>query len=429
MKKSFKTQLTVTGIAVLCALVAYATTGTSKGGPGFAPRAEPKAYPQVTTVEATEGTFIARIEGYGEVAPVQRLNLAAEVSGKVIELSPGFNMGERFNAGDVLLKIDDYAYCEAVASARSTLAAAEVTLLQQQLNRTQAKAEWKRSGLTGSPDSRLALFEPQVKAAQAAVEHARRALEKASADLDKTVIRAPFNGIVISRSIELGGYLQAGAELAVLYGADQVELQVPLSASAWRNLPSLTEQNQEMQNKDWLVTLSDTESDRQWQGYVDRVAQHVDSGTRQRALIVRVDNPLDQTPPLFPGTFIQANVPGNTLKDVWQVPASAISQNNEIWFVDEANMLAKAPADIRLRMADKAYLTPHQEAEHLRVVMLPLASYLPGMKVEPTTVELETRVPATVSDEPEVHAPSEFSQTGLSQTKRSHTDPSDRIAE
>ncbi len=383
MKKTIKMQLLVTGIAAACVLGVYATSTRSGDGPGLPPPpAKSKAYPKVTTIQPVTGSFTAKVKGYGQISPVQTLNLAAEVSGKVVELSPAFKSGERLRADDVLLRIDDHIYREAVASAESALATAEVTLLQQQLNRTQAKAEWKRSGLAGSPDSRLALYEPQVKAAQAAVEYARRTLKKAKADLNRTVVRIPFNALVISRSIELGSYVQPGSDLAVLYGTDQVELILPLSSKDWTNLHESPATGEK-----WVVELSDTESDSQWNGYVDRVAQHIDSNTRQRSLIVRVDNPLDQSPPLYPGTFIEAGIPGKTLKEVWQLPASAVTQNNQIWLIDEASMLTRVPADVRLRMVDKAYLTPDETLKHPLVVTLPLTSYLPGMKVKPTLSE------------------------------------------
>ena len=385
MNKSIKMQLVVTGIAAVLIFGVYAASTSSENGLGLPSLpAKAKVYPQVTTVQPVIGSYKSSIKGYGEITPVQHLNLASEVSGKVVERSPAFKSGETLKAGEVLLKIDDNEYREAVASAKSTLASAEVTLLQQQLNHTQAKAEWERSGLSGSPDSELALYEPQLKAAQAAVEHAKRTLEKAEADLSKTEIRAPFNALVISRSTELGSYVQAGVELAVLYGTDQIELTIPLATKDWRNLPVLT-----ANKKDWLVTLSDTESDKQWLGYVDRVAQHIDSNTRQRALIVRVDNPLDQSPPIYPGTFIEAEIPGKTLEGVWQVPASSITQNNEIWFVDSANTLTKAPANLHLRMADKAYLVPDKQVKEPVIVTSPLASYLPGMKVEAISLARE----------------------------------------
>ncbi len=379
MKKSVKTQLLVTAIAAACVLGAYATSINSAGESLPAPPPDAKSYPQVTIIEPAAGNFPSSIKGYGEVTPVQKLNLAAQVSGRVTELAALFKSGERLQAGDILLKVDDTEYREAVANAKSSLAAAEVTLLQQQLNRTQAKAEWQRSGLKGSPDSELALYEPQVKSARAAVEHARRSLEKARADLSKTIIRAPFNALIVSRAVELGGFIQPGTELAVLYGTDQVELTLPIPTKDWSHLPQPSDDK-----NTWPVSLSDTESDRQWQGYVDRVTQHIESNTRQRSLIVRLDNPLDQSPPLYPGTFIEASVPGSVLENVWQLPASAVTQNNEIWFVDTTNTLRKTPANIRLRRADKVYLEPDRTSDISRIITLPLASYLPGMKVDPT---------------------------------------------
>ena len=70
------------------------------------------------------------------------------------------------------------------------------------------------------------------------------------------------------------------------------------------------------------------------------------------------------------------------MEGVWQLPASSVTQNNEIWFVSDTNTLAKAPANIRLRMADKVYLVPADTTATPRIVTTPLASYLPGMKVE-----------------------------------------------
>ena len=373
----FKTQAIATGVAAACMIGAYATSAITEGGPGFpSPPDESKVYPQVTTAQPKTGTFVSTIKGHGEISPVQHLNLAAGVSGEIVEISPTFKSGERLNVGDVLLRIDDAEYREAVASAKSELAAAEVTLLQEKINREQAKTAQKRSGISGSQDSKLVL----LRAAQAAVDFAQRSLERAQLDLAKTVVRAPFNALVISRSIELGSYVQTGSELGVLYGTDQVELILPLSTDAWGNLPELPSNK-----KDWKVALSDTESESQWNGYVDRVAQHIDSNTRQRALIVRVDDPLDQTPKLYPGTFIEADIPGKPLEGAWEIPALAVTQNNEIWFVDGEKKLAKAPAYIRLRMMDKVYLKPSTELENPLVVTHPLASYLPGMRVETTT--------------------------------------------
>lgn len=379
MKQQLKLQWLITGLAAVAVVATYATGLSSNiGNPPPKPPAEAKVYPTVTGIKPVSGTFESRIQSYGSTAPVQSLNLAAEVSGKVVAISPAFKSGERLDQNAVILRIDDHQYREAVASAKSTLAAANVTLLQQQLNQTQAKAEWKRSGLSGAPDSRLALYEPQVKAAEAAVEHARSALAKAEADLSKTVIRTPFNALVISRSIELGSYVQAGSSLALLYGTDQLELSIPLAAKDWSNLPQPDQLTQ-----DWLISLTDTESNQHWTGYVDRVAQHIDSNTRQRSLIVRIDNPLDLDPPLYPGTFIEAQIPGNRLADVWQIPVSAVTPNNEIWLIDNRNMLTRMAADVRLRMEDRAYITPEKNLQQPLIVAMPLGSYLPGMKVDP----------------------------------------------
>ena len=194
-------------------------------------------YPDVSVLSVMPADFQATVNGHGEAKASYQLKLLAEVSGRVRELSPKFNSGRQFNAGEVLLRIEDTPYREALASAQSSLADAELALLQEQRNSEQALAEWQRSGLDGEPASPLVLRKPQLKAAQAKVTQARQAERKAQYDLDKTVIRAPFDAVIVSRDVQPGSFLQGGAQVAELYNTDIIEVAVPLSESQWRSLP------------------------------------------------------------------------------------------------------------------------------------------------------------------------------------------------
>jgi len=377
--KKLTAQIVVSLLAAGGLFAAWSFSQASmSGGPPPPPPAEvAPAYPAITTAAVQPGNYQASVTGFGQAQPARSLQLTAEVSGRVTLLSPALRSGQRFKAGELLLKIDNTAYRQAVASARSELAAAEVELLQQQQNRKQARTEWQRSGLGGKPDSALALYQPQVKAAQAKVEYARQMLAKARADLEKTEVRAPFNALVVSRSVELGSYLQAGTPLAQLYGTDQLEVSIELSATEWQNLSPLKQQ------QPWHVWLSDTETGQRWQARVDRINRHLDGSSRQRALVVRVDRPLDLDMPLYPGTFVKAEVPGRELHAVWQLPASAITRSNQLWYLDGDNTLQPLEAKVRFRRGDSVYLQPVAALEAVQVAVQPLSSYLPGMKVVP----------------------------------------------
>ena len=75
----------------------------------------------------------------------------------------------------------------------------------------------------------LALWEPQVEAARAAVQGARIAVADAELLLSRTEVRAPFAGVVRTESIDLGQFVTAGRAVGRLYAADAVEVVVPLS--------------------------------------------------------------------------------------------------------------------------------------------------------------------------------------------------------
>lgn len=371
--KSLKVQLLVSALAVCCLAAAFVISSSSMDNiDRQPPPSKQPEYPLVTTLSVEKGNYNALVTGYGSANPQQILNLTAELSGRVVELSPNFYSGKRFQAGAVLLKIDDVEYKEAVASAESSLATAEVEMSREILNRKQAQEERKRSGLSSRSDSELLLY----KAARAKVKHARKTLEKALSDLSKTQLKAPFNAQIVSRSVELGSYVQRGTEITQLYGTDQLEVSIPLSEKQWANLPAMNKGDTA-----WKVSLFNTEGSSRWIGYVNRAERHLDSYSRQRTLIIQVEHPLDQQIPLYPGTFVRAEVPGRKVTAIWQVPSSAISPSNQIWYVTEAGELKNAAANVHFSSADSVFITPIQDMQKANIVVQPLSSYLPGMRV------------------------------------------------
>jgi hypothetical protein len=118
---------------------------------------------------------------------------------------------------------------------------------------------------------------------------------------------------------------------------------------------------------------------------VHRALQHLDSTSRQRTLLLAVDAPLDQSPPLLPGTFVEAELSGRTLDNLWQLPGSALSRRGEIWYVTDDNTLARFSTEPLFSHGAYIYVEVPAEcaATAIRVVVHPLNSYLPGMIVQP----------------------------------------------
>jgi len=336
-------------------------------------------YPDVAIVEVARRDYRATITGHGEAKPRYQLDLTTEVSGQVETLADRFETGVEFEQGEALVNLNQTDHQQAVASAKASVADAKLALLEEQRQGQQAQKEWKRSGLKGQPDSSLVLREPQLKAAEAKVENAKRELEKAIRDLSKTTIRSPFNALIVSRDVQPGSYVQAGSTIAMLYSTDRIEVSIPMSGNQWQNLPSMSS----LKKEKWPVELTSTESHSQWRGYVERVEQHINSASRQRSLIVVVEQPLQQTTPLYAGTFVEAKVQGRKLSELWQLPASAISQTGEIWLVDDKQSLFSVRANKQFEDSDYVYVVPPDDIQQAKVVVRPLNSYVQGMYVQP----------------------------------------------
>ncbi|GGP42013.1 efflux RND transporter periplasmic adaptor subunit [Shewanella saliphila] len=339
--------------------------------------------PQVGVVAVNGQEYQAEVIGFGEAKPRFELTLSAEVSGKVIELNRQFESGQVIKKGTVLGQINDTSYQQAVTQAQSDVAQAELDLLEEQREGEQAKAEWLRSGLSGEPASPLVLRTPQLAQAKAALDNAKLTLKKAQQDLAYTQITAPFDALIISRNIQPGSYVQTGTELGTLYSVAEVEINVPLSEMQWRNLPAFD--NAELAKTPWNVTLQSTDGQYQWQGYIERVEQHLTETSRQRSLVVVVDDPLAQQTDLYPGTFVKTNIQGKSLTNLWQLPSSAISQQGDIWFVDDKGLLAKSAANIAFEKGGFVYVTPMTNKQDMpakmQIVKRPLSNFKVGTKV------------------------------------------------
>lgn len=337
------------------------------------------ATPDVSVVTVSAGSYRARLDGYGEALPHYELELVSRVSGRVTGLDERFASGRLISEDTPLVTLEDQDYQEAVANAEATLASARVSLLEEQREGEQARQDWQRSGMGGAPDSALVLREPQLAAAEAEVKQAQQALASAQRDLSDTRLTAPFDALVVSRDISPGSYLQAGTTVGTLYSTDRVEITIALPASDWQYL-SLPD----AEKTSLPVTLTSVETGQQWTGRVLRTEQHLDE-SRQRSLIVAVDQPLDVDPALLPGTFLEATLDGSNVDGLWRIPSSALSQSGDIWYVQDDNTLANFSATPVFSDENAIYVRPPEALGDSvqQVVSQPLSSYLTGMKVTP----------------------------------------------
>ncbi|EGL55867.1 membrane-fusion protein [Methylophaga aminisulfidivorans MP] len=342
--------------------------------------------PDVSVIKVVAGSYASEVKAYGAAKPHFDISLTAQVAGQIDSISDQFETGKRLKKNTIMARLENSEYQAAVESARQALSSAKVSLLEEERQGLQALSEWKSSGLEGEPDSDLVLRKPQLAAAKATVKQAEASLKAAEKDLSQSAIKAPFDALVINRAVSPGGYVQTGSEVATLYSTDRVEISVALSAQEWNNLPSLAILN----SGKWPVEIESVEDHHIWQGRVLRAEQNLNVETRQRSLIIAVDEPLDLEPALFPGTFVSAHITGRNVAGVWKLPNSALSQRGEVWYVSADNTLQKFSASPLFSSSGYIYIQPPESLNNTPVMILvsPLNSYLEGMAVNPVEVAL-----------------------------------------
>ncbi|MFT4636903.1 MAG: multidrug efflux system membrane fusion protein [Verrucomicrobiales bacterium] len=334
-------------LILLAAAFCVKTLMESKKDPrGFKP---PEAVTRVEGTALKPQSYQVTVLSQGVVVPRTKSTLIPEVPGKIIEISSSLREGGFFEEDEVLLKIDPLDYQTTIVVAQRNVAQAEA-LIEQELARSQQAVEnWKRLGKKGDP-SPLALRKPQLAEAEAQVAAAKAELVKAERDLDRTIIRAPYAGRILEKQVDVGQYVNTGTTLALIYAIDYVEVRLPIRNEdlSFLDLPESYRNEREDPNASRpKVKLIGRLGGKEvvWEGRLVRVAGALEARSRQLFAVAQIDDPYakrkDGTPPLKINLFVEAEIVGNTLTDVFVLPRNAVRSNNEVIVIDKESKLRR----------------------------------------------------------------------------------------
>lgn len=380
-----KSLATVVGLACIFLAIGINSALSANQQRTPPPKAAPQ-YPVVSVTQTSPVTHHASVTAYGVVKSRNQLALTSQVSGRITMLSNKFLTGNTFKKGEVLAEVESIVYQQALANAQVNLANAELALAQEELNSSQAAQEWQQSGLANEQASDLVLRKPQLAAAKAQYAMASKALAKAEYDLAQTKLVAPFDALVVSKEVQVGSNVQAGNTVAELYDISLFEVSLPLSQQQWQLLPKGSSEHNVLSTI--KVKLTDETSHEQWQAKFDRFEQHIDSASRQRSLVVSIENPIALSNPLFPGSFVKATIEGEAIENLWKLPASSLIDNQTIWQVNDEGLLAHLAVKVLFSQGNAVYVQPTEALTQALIVNRPLSSYLVNMKVEANVEEL-----------------------------------------
>jgi RND family efflux transporter MFP subunit len=360
------------GAAGARTIIKSASSTESAGVPEVVPLVE------VTQVVAYEGR--AQIEGTGIIEAEREAALSPEVSGRVRQVSDVLAEGNRVQQGQVLLRIDDTRYRLALRQQQAQVKRAELEVEVERSAGEAARREWAVSGQAPPADARrIALRKPQLELAEASVEAARATLASAKLDVERTVLRAPFNATITTKTVERGDYVAPGSVVARLVGTDRFiarvavpveELQLVLRAGAEPATAVLT---QRLDQHHEIVRT----------GSVLRVASELDRDSRTAQVLLGIDDPLDPPEgqqPLLVGAFVTARIEGPELPNAVRVPRRALVEGSDVWVVDDEDRLSRRSLKIVFGDAEEVVVTAGVSPGD-RIVVSTMPQALEGMRV------------------------------------------------
>lgn len=254
--------------------------------------------------------------------------LGAEVAGRVAWLRDGLAEGVLVQAGEELLRIDDADYRAALADAQANLALRRQELAQEQVEGARAEREWKEIGDGQASD--LVLRKPQLVAAQARIVAAEASVAKATRDLERTSVRAPYPARITRKSVDLGSRVAPGGELLTLQAADTYEVLLPVTLDDLRfvDLPL----SGEILRDGPAVMLSVRIGERAvaWQGRIVRTIAGLDARTRMVHAVASITASAD-APAIVSGLFVDAVISGKVVAAVVELPLPVLQTDDALF--------------------------------------------------------------------------------------------------
>jgi RND family efflux transporter MFP subunit len=311
--------------------------------PTVSKRPPAKMEPLVRTISLQAEKYSLNVPAMGTVIPAREISLEAQVAGEVLYLHPEFTEGGMLPKGAKILEINRKDYELAVQKKKRALSDAEYALKLELGHQDVARKEWDLiygDQKTDEAESELALRKPHLEKVQMEIAAAKADLEQANINLKRTTLTAPFNVLVLNRHINLGSQVTSQEKLADLVGTDAywVQVSLPVEKLRWVRIPN-------GQGNSGSPARIIYREDYVLEGRVVRLLPDLSKEGRMARLLLEVDDPLGlqeedkKRPMLLIGEYVRVQIEGEELDSVYQIPRSALRNDNEVWLVDDKSRL------------------------------------------------------------------------------------------
>ncbi|MHC5109218.1 MAG: efflux RND transporter periplasmic adaptor subunit [Planctomycetota bacterium] len=383
------------------------------------------------------------VDAYGTVVPSQDIRIIPEVTGRIVELNSHLEQGGLIASGDLLVKIDPTDYDIAVAQAQADLEFAEhevariharieslrgrgrqidveIENLKWNADRLGTLAERNSAAESEARDAKTKLDSQRaarqtleaeiaeqrraVESAVATVRVAQRRLEAANLELQRTVVRAPFDALVLTENVEKGQLVGPQTSMARMIATDEfwIEAAIPIA-----RLPDVRFAIDHGENASRVTVRLAAGGDALIrEGIALRPLGDLEPLGRMARVLVSIKDPLlrhgterEAGPRVLLGTYVRLQIESGTIEGVYAIPRKALRENDRIWVRDANGKLAIRPVSIVWRRYDDVLVRDGLKPGD-QLVTTHLASVVPGMPLRVRPDSPESAIASSPTPEP-----------------------------
>ncbi len=278
------------------------------------------------TTAIERGSIRVAISSTGTLSAISTVTVGSQISGQVTDVLVDFN--SEVSKGDVLARIDPRTYEVQIEQGNAQIASAQASLRQARASLANAELDYRRKSELGQSQlvarsdvdlARAALDQAraQVASAEASIRQQTASTQTTRVNLERTVIRSPVDGVVLTRTIEPGQTVAASLQAPELFtiAEDLSQMKIELAVDE-------ADIGQVKVGQGVSFTV-DAFPDRQFRGSVQqvRLAATTTSNVVTYPVVVSVDNG-DGT--LLPGLTVNAEIEVSRRDDILRVSNAAL---------------------------------------------------------------------------------------------------------
>ena len=360
------------------------------------------------------------IEAYGTVEPRETLKLVAEVRGQIVQADPGFKEGGFVTKGTRLIQIDPRTYQLHVDryNVQVKQAQAEIKRLEQEVLNLQARIKIAKSDVSlarseyfrlkklidrkviaqstldkseqqylaslerlQALENQLALTGPQKEQLMAQRDMAGVLYQEAKLDLERCDIRAPFDGWVLEKLIEVGQHVNVGQDLGRIYssGLLDIEVRIPVKDLKW-----FPDGSSSVKDIEADIVFENQGARKIWSGRVSRLKAEMDDRTRTLPIVVEVDETSASSENrgslrLRPGMFVTVKIKGREIDQAFVLPRHVVYPGDIVYTVEDDRLKIKS-VNI-LRTYKDSVIVNEGLSDGESIIKTPLSSATDGMRI------------------------------------------------